>query len=151
MKLRYYLFDPALDGVVTVAFDDDLMHAKNLREHLDGFVALADEEFVVHGVVEPVIDGDVITYANGEPRRMKDGFSWIIRQEVRQEFREWLVGADWPTDDNGLRELRLPGRWLTPLEAARVFLEFQGMYLEDEDRIVSELVRRGVDLETFSR
>jgi hypothetical protein len=148
MTLRYYLFDAALPGDVTVLFDDHLMHAENFREHLDGFVALADEEFVIHGDVS----GSVVTYANGEPRRMKDGIIWIIREADRPAFRKWIETTDWPSRKNeSLREVRLPGRWFEPMEAAHFWLGMQGHVTKTDEELLAELARRGVPLNRFRK
>lgn len=145
---KYYIFDASLAGSVQVVFDDHPMHADNLREHLEGFVALPDPTFDIQGVWRRP---DVLLYANGLVNRMRDGLVWLLPKETRKEFAAWLSKVEWPTEETMGKGFLLPGRWLEAEEAARFWLSLQGVSpTVSKAEMRAELKRLGVRIERFS-
>lgn len=146
---KYYLFDQKLPGSMRVVFDDHVTHANNFREHLEGFVALLDPTFDVHGIWRRP---NVLVYANGIPNRMRDGIVWIMPIDTRKSLTEWISKTKWPTDEKTmLLGVHLPGRWLTEEEAARQWIEWQGISPDVPKSVLEkELEHRGVRMSRFS-
>ena len=149
---KFYFFDMSLPGELYVHFDEHINHAQNMREHLEGFSRTPENEFVLHGSV----DGNTILYANGDPRRMKDGviLLFVVKDNRTLEVGDWArEGSIWPKSTEELEgfSLRVPGRWLTEEESALKWLSWQGVHDPKEDEIEVELQKRGVhSLKRFS-
>lgn len=146
---KFYLFDENLPGDVRLVFDEHVMHSKNFREHLEGFVALPDPTFDVQGVWRRP---NLLLYANGSVKRMRDGLVWIMPLETRSAFAEWISKTTWPTDDKTMSlGIHLPGRWLSEEEAVRQWLSWQGIHPDVSKKVLDgALERRNVQRSRFS-